>query len=799
MSFIKFFNQIRNTDVALVGGKNASLGEMYQKLTPLGILVPNGFAITAKAYFYLLKEGGIKDKIKELLSDVDVIDIGVLNSRSKAIRELIFSTPLPKDLQDEIIDAYKSLSSEYDKEDLDVAVRSSATAEDLPDASFAGQQDTYLNIVGVSSLIHHIKLCFASLFTSRAISYRQSRGFSHFDVGLSVCIQKMVRSDKASSGVMFSIDTESGFADVVLITSAWGLGENIVGGKVNPDEFYVYKPKLKEGYTPIIKRSLGSKRQKMIYSNKDLENTTINIDTTPSERASFSLSDEEILELAKQAVMIEEHYSKEAGKTQPMDIEWAKDGFDKKLYIVQARPETVQSQKDDIAQERYILESTDNKVLTKGIAIGSKIGSGKVRRIKNLDGICEFKEGEVLVTDITDPDWEPAMKIASAVITNRGGKTCHAAIVAREIGVPAVVGCHDATEVLKSDMEVTVDCAVGDIGKVYEGIIPYKKQKIDTAFKELKTKIYVNIGNPTRAFSFSRLPVDGVGLARMEFIINNYIKVHPLALKELYFGKEVLEKDKILKIISGYENPKEFFIKKISEGVGMIAAAFYPRPVIVRTSDFKSNEYKKMVGGSAYEPDEENPMIGFRGASRYYSEVYKEAFSWECEALKYVRESMGLDNMKLMIPFVRTPQEGKKVLSIMKENGLQQGKNNLEIYMMCEIPSNVVLAEEFLKDFDGFSIGSNDLTQLTLGVDRDSDLVSEIFDERHPIMKKQFTSAIKACKEVGKYVGICGQAPSDYPEVAEFLVREGIDSISLNADSVLETRENIAKIEEDKV
>jgi len=795
MSFVMFFDQIRNKDVSLVGGKNASLGEMYQKLTPLGILVPNGFAITAKAYFYLLEAGKIKSKIQELLSDIDTIDIGVLNARSKAIRELIFSTPIPKDLQDEIINAYKKLSKQYNKDNLDVAVRSSATAEDLPDASFAGQQDTYLNIVGISSLIHHVKLCFASLFTARAISYRQSRGFSHFDVGLSVCIQKMVRSDKASSGVMFSIDTESGFRDVVLITSSWGLGENIVGGKVNPDEFYVYKPKLKEGFSPIIKRKLGSKKLKMIYSQSKLGKTTINIDTTPSEKRSFCLDDNEVLNLANQAVIIHNHYSKEANKDQPMDIEWAKDGLDGKIYIVQARPETVQSQKDQTSYERYILQKGDYEVLTKGIAVGSKIGSGKAKKIKNIDALCEFKEGEVLVTDITDPDWEPAMKIASAVITNRGGKTCHAAIVAREIGVPAVVGCHDATEVLKSDMEVTVDCSSGDTGVVYKGILPYKKETINADFHKLKTKVYINIGNPTRAFGFSKLPVDGVGLARMEFIINNYIKVHPLALKELYYGKDVKESQLIKEIISGYKNEKEFFIKKISEGVGMIAAAFYPRAVIVRTSDFKSNEYKKMIGGLEYEPDEENPMIGFRGASRYYSDIYKEAFSWECEALKYARDNMGFDNIKLMIPFVRTPQEGKKVLSLMQNNGLIQGKNNLEIYMMCEIPSNVVLADEFLEDFDGFSIGSNDLTQLTLGVDRDSDLVSEIFDERHEVMKKQFISVIKSCKAKGKYVGICGQAPSDYPEIAEFLVKEGIDSISLNADSVLKTRENIANIE----
>ena len=797
MSFIKFFKQIRNTDVAIVGGKNASLGEMYQKLTPLGVNVPNGFAITAKAYFYLLEAGGIKNRIKELLSDVDSIDIGVLESRSRQIRDLIFSTPLPNDLQDEILRAYERLSLEYGKEALDVAVRSSATAEDLPDASFAGQQDTFLNVVGASSLIHYVKLCFASLFTARAISYRQSRNFSHFDVGLSICIQKMVRSDKASSGVMFSIDTESGFEDVVLITSSWGLGENVVGGMVNPDEFYVYKPKLKENKRAIIKRSLGKKAVKMIYANPSSGKTTVNVDTPPSKQRVFSISDKEVIELAKYALLIEEHYSKEAHKYQPMDIEWAKDGFDGKIYIVQARPETVQSQKDNLQEVRYHLQKGEHKVLTKGIAIGTKIGSGKVRVINSLAEINAFRAGDVLVTDITDPDWEPAMKIASAVVTNRGGKTCHAAIVAREIGVPTVVGCHNATEVLKSDMEVTIDCTVGDTGYVYEGLIPFSKEVINLdSTKELKTKIYLNIGNPTRAFSFSQLPVDGVGLARMEFIINNYIKVHPLALKELYYGNEVDEKEKILKIISAYKDAKDFFIKRISEGVGMIAAAFYPRPVIVRTSDFKSNEYKKMIGAKGFEPDEENPMIGFRGASRYYSDVYKEAYKWELEALKYVREEMGLDNIKLMIPFVRTPQEGQKVIDIMQSVGLKQGVNGLEVYAMCEIPSNVVLASEYLKIFDGYSIGSNDLTQLTLGVDRDSDLVSDIFDERHPVMKAQFKSVINSCKEAGKYVGICGQAPSDYPEIAEYLVKMGIDSISLNADSVLKVRELVSKIED---
>jgi len=543
---------------------------------------------------------------------------------------------------------------------------------------------------------------------------------------------------------------------------------------------------------------LGKKDIKMIYGNKDSENTTVNIKTTPKERKSFSISDSEVLALARKAVIIEEHYSKLAENYQPMDIEWAKDGLDGKLYIVQARPETVQSQKDSTIEQRYILEKKDAPVLTKGIAIGSKIGTGKVHKIENLDAISEFKEGEVLVTDITDPDWEPAMKIASAVITNRGGKTCHAAIVAREIGVPAVVGCHNATDVLKSGMEVTADCSSGDRGVVYEGILPYKTETIDlTTTQKTKTKIYINVGNPSRAFSFAKIPNDGVGLARMEFIINTYIKVHPLALEALQNGEPIDELDRVKDIISGYESPKEFFVKNIAEGVGMIAAAFYPKPVIVRTSDFKSNEYKKMVSGEAFEPEEENPMIGYRGASRYYSPKYKNAFKWECEALKYVREEMGLTNVKLMLPFVRTPDEGRKVLEIMREQGLVQGENGLEIYVMCELPSNVILADEFLKDFDGFSIGSNDLTQLTLGVDRDSDLVSEIFDERNPAMKIQFKNAIEACKRNNKYVGICGQAPSDYPEIAEYLVRLGIDSISLNPDTAMQTKNMVLEIEKE--
>lgn len=802
MKYIKFFKELSNKDVPLVGGKNASLGEMYQQLVSKGIKVPHGFAITADAYWYLLESGKILETIKGLLKDVDVTDLGVLKVRAQHIRDLIFGTPLPKDLMDEILEAYKLLSEEYGAKEIDVAVRSSATAEDLPDASFAGQQATYLNVHGAQHLIHYVKSCFASLFTDRAISYRSSRGFDHFKVALSVGVQKMIRSDKASSGVMFSIDTETGFKDAVFITSSWGLGENIVGGTVNPDEFYVFKPTLKEKKTPILKRQMGHKHIKMVYSAPGSDHPTHNVPTTEKEFNSFSLTDEEVLKLAHYAIIIEQHYTEEAGEYRPMDMEWAKDGLSGELYIVQARPETVQSQrmkKERQKLEKYILkaDSKEKKVITTGRAVGGKIGTGKVRVIETLSRINEFHEGEILVTDNTDPDWEPAMKKAAAVITNRGGRTCHAAIVAREIGVPAIVGAVDATEVLKDGMEVTVSCAEGEEGYVYEGILPYEVETIDLASLEKpKTKIYMNVGNPEKAFSFSMIPNDGVGLARMEFIINNTIKAHPLALVDMENGKkDVADEQVIRSIMAGYKSPKDFFVKKIAEGVGMIAAAFYPKPVIVRTSDFKSNEYKRMIGGAPYEPHEENPMIGYRGASRYYSKAYKPAFEWECEALKMVRDEMGLTNVKLMLPFVRTPEEGRKVLAIMREKGLVQGKNNLEVYVMCELPSNVILADEYLKDFDGFSIGSNDLTQLTLGVDRDGELVAHIFDERNNAVKTMLKMAIEACKRHGKYVGICGQAPSDYPEIAEFLVRLGITSISLNPDSVLSTWQNVLKIE----
>ncbi len=804
MKFIRFFREIVNTDVPLVGGKNASIGEMFQKLTPMGIKVPNGFAITAEGYWHLLESGGVKEQIEALLKDVDATDLDVLQTRARKIRELIFETPIPTDLRDEILEAYQKLSREYDMEEADVAVRSSATAEDLPDASFAGQQDTYLSIQGAPRLIHHIKRCFASLFTDRAMSYRQSRGFDHFKVALSVGIQKMVRADKACSGVMFSIDTETGFDKVILITSSWGLGENIVGGHVVPDEYYVFKPTLASGHMPILKRQLGNKNIKMVYAPPGAEEATRNIPTNPEELNSFSLSDEEVLELARYAAIIEEHYSREAGTYRPMDMEWAQDGVSGDIFIVQARPETVQSQRlksgriRELQTYRIQTPESERTPLLKGKAVGGKVGSGKVHIIEDIVHIGEFQEGEVLVTDNTDPDWEPAMKKASAIITNRGGRTCHAAIVAREIGVPAIVGTLEATEVLQHDEEVTVSCAEGEDGFVYKDLLPFEIESTDLSnLPQPKTRIMLNIGDPEKAFHFAQLPNMGVGLARMEFIINNHIKAHPLALMDLYNNKPIENEEEIRALCKGYGSPRDFFIKKLAEGIGTICAAFHPHPVIVRTSDFKSNEYRRMLGGAPYEPEEENPMLGWRGASRYESHLYRPAFEWECQALRMVHDEMGLRNMKLMIPFLRTPQEGRRILEIMRHNGLMQGRNGLEVYIMCEIPANVLLADQFLKIFDGFSIGSNDLTQLVLGVDRDGHLVTHVFDERNPAVKRMISMAIQAARDTGKYVGICGQAPSDYPEMAEFLVREGITSISLNPDSVLSVWQHVLNIEED--
>jgi len=792
MKYIRFFNELNIDDIAIVGGKNASLGEMYQNLTPKGVNIPNGFATTSEAYWLLLQENGIKDEIASILSDLDIQDTNNLQERGLKVRNLILKSRLPKALTDELKEAYKTLSNEYGKDTVDVAVRSSGTAEDLPDASFAGQQETFLNVGSEDELLDSVLRCFASLFTDRAISYRTSRSFSHFKVALSVGVQKMVRSDISSSGIMFTIDTESGSENLILINSIWGLGENVVSGRVNADEFFVFKPTLKNGKKTILKRSLGSKKEKMLYDKKS---RTVNIATTKEEQNSFSINDDEVIELAREALIIENHYGR------PMDIEWAKDGDDDKLYIVQARPETVKNRENkSLTNERYSLDGAKGaKVLTSGRAVGDKIGSGRVTIINDTTEFERFSKGDILVADSTNPDWEPIMKKASAVITNRGSRTCHAAIVAREIGVPAVVGCANATDVLHDGQIVTVSCAQGDEGYVYEGEVPFSVKTVDMQeLKPTKTKIFVNVGNPAEAFHFAKLPNDGVGLARMEFIMNNSIAAHPMALVDMNKAKSVKDEEKIRSFMTPCRDTKEFFLQKLSEGIGMIAAAFYPKPVIIRTSDFKSNEYRNMLGGLAYEAIEENPMIGFRGASRYYDESYREAFEWECEALKRVREEMGLSNIKIMIPFVRTPDEGRKVIEIMQKQGLSQGKDSLEIYAMCEIPANVILADKFLEVFDGYSIGSNDLTQLTLGVDRESAKIAHIFDERNEAVKRMLQMAIKSCKERGKYIGICGQAPSDYPEITEFLVQEGIDSISLNPDSLFKMRQLVSDLEENQ-
>ncbi|QDF27834.1 phosphoenolpyruvate synthase [Halarcobacter anaerophilus] len=801
MRYIKFFDQLKLTDINTVGGKNASLGQMLSDMQVLGLKVPFGFATTAEAYWLLINQNNLKDKISEKLSGLDISDIDNLQERGKQVRELILNATFPKELEEEIKQAYKILSEKYSSSNIDVAVRSSGTAEDLPDASFAGQQETFLNVKTQEELIESVKRCFASLFTNRAISYRQSRGFDHMKVALSVGVQKMVRSDQGISGIMFTIDTESANDKLILINSIYGIGENIVSGRVTPDEFLVFKPMQKKGYKTILRRKIGNKTLKMVYDEKA---RTKNIECSKEEINSFSLSEEDVIKLAGYGLKIEEYYSKLADEYRPMDIEWAKDGIDGEIYIVQARPETVVSkelkkQKENLfIKYRLISTVSKNDILVSGTAVGEKIGKGAAHFISDLKYADEFKKGEVLVASTTDPDWEPLMKKASAVVTDKGGRTCHAAIVAREIGVPTVVGAQNATQILKDGTDITVDCTSSDEGKVYKGLLEFEEQKIELEkLEDTKTKIFVNVGNPNKAFETALLPSRGVGLARMEFIINNYIKAHPMALVEMSKGNRVEDEEEIVKFLKGYDDSKKFFIDKLCEGIGTIAAAFYPRPVIVRTSDFKSNEYKNMPGGAPFEKDEENPMIGFRGASRYYSKDYKEAFIWECEALKKVREEMGLENVKVMLPFVRTPDEGRKVIEIMKEAGLEQGKNSLEIYAMCEIPSNVIYADEFLKVFDGYSIGSNDLTQLMLGVDRNSELISHIFDERNEAVKRMFKMAIDACKQRGKYIGICGQAPSDYPEITKFLVENEIESISLNPDSLLKMQEIVSKLEKE--
>ncbi len=787
-AFVIPFKELTIKDIPFAGGKNASLGEMYRELGKKGIKIPNGFAVTAYSYNYFLEKANIKTEIEKILSTLKTKDTRNLMAHGKKIRNTILKAEIPEEIQKEIISNYKRLSKQYGEKYTDVAVRSSATAEDLPDASFAGQQETFLNIRGEKAILEACKKCFASLFTNRAISYREDKGFNHFDIALSIGIQNMVRSDLSSSGVMFSIDTESGFKDAVYITGIYGLGENIVQGAVNPDEFYVHKPTLKKGYKSIISKKVGDKRIKMIYNSKGPKPVK-NIPVSETLRHSFCITDEEILTLARWTVIIEEHYNK------PMDMEWAKDGKTGQLFIVQARPETVQSQKDVNILEEYILKDK-GEILAVGNSVGAKIGSGKVRIIKDVSGIHDFKKGEVLVTEMTDPDWEPIMKIASAIVTDKGGRTCHAAIISRELGIPAIVGTNNATEKLKNKELVTVSCAEGEKGFIYKGKLKYEIKKHNLGkIPKTKTKIMMNLGTPERAFEQSFIPNEGVGLAREEFIINSHIKIHPNALIDFNKLKDKKVKQKIEEITKGYNDKKQFFVDKLAEGIGMIAAAFYPKDVIVRTSDFKTNEYRNLIGGKNYEPKEDNPMIGWRGASRYYDKKYQKAFELECLAFKKVRNEFGLKNVKIMIPFCRTIEEGKKVQTIMAKYGLKRGKDGLEIYVMCEIPANIILADEFSEIFDGFSIGSNDLTQLTLGLDRDSEIIAHIGNEKNQAVKKFISEVIKKAKKNKKKIGICGQAPSDFPDFAQFLVREGIDSISLNPDTIIKTTLKIAEQE----
>ncbi len=796
-NYILWFNELTIEDVPLVGGKNASLGEMYRELKPQGIQIPNGFAVTAEAYRYVLERAQEQGwpELHKALDNLDPENVTDLAKRALKAREIIYAAPFPEDLEQQIIKAYGELKNQYGEE-LSVAVRSSATAEDLPTASFAGQQDTFLNIRGEQALLNACKHCFASLFTDRAIHYRVDQGFDHFKLALSIGIMKMVRSDLSSSGVMFSLDTESGFKDVVFITGAYGLGENVVQGAVDPDEFYVHKSTFKLGHQAVLRRTLGAKKIKMVYSDGRTRESTSNIVTSTDERNRFCISDDDVLTLADYAIKIEKHYSVKAGLTKPMDMEWAKDGLDGVLYIVQARPETVVSQLNGMVLEQYSLKQKAEPLIT-GHAVGSKIAVGNARVIDKVDELKYFKAGEILIADMTTPDWEPVMKIASAIVTNRGGRTCHAAIISRELGVPAVVGCDNATIMIKQNNPVTVSCAEGDIGKVYSGKLDFDIETTDlTGLQRPKTKIMLNIGNPELAFKASFLPNDGVGLARMEFIITEYIKVHPMALIHPERIQDAMERDQLTQLVANYGSPEEYFVQKLSEGVGTIAAAFYPKPVVVRMSDFKTNEYATLLGGRWFEFDEANPMIGFRGASRYIHPAYAEGFALECKAMKRVREIMGLSNVILMIPFCRRVEEARRVLDYMSQLGLKRGEHGLEIYVMCEIPNNVIQIDAFSEYFDGFSIGSNDLTQLTLGVDRDSAIVAEDFDERDPGVKQMIRLAVEGARRNGRHCGLCGQAPSDYPEMAEFLVDIGIDSMSLNPDTVLQTTQKVLETEQ---
>ncbi len=806
--FILWFCQVGIKDVGLVGGKNASLGEMYQNLSSKGVNIPNGFATTAYAYRYFLEHSGLKDKIKKILTGLNAHDIRDLARRGAAVRKAILTVKIPKELEKEIFDAYKKLSKEYNAKNVDVAVRSSATAEDLPDASFAGQQESYLNVHGEKALIKAVRDCISSLFTNRAISYRVDKGFDHFSIALSVGVQKMVRSDLASSGVMFSCDPDSGFADVTVINAAYGLGENVVKGRVNPDEYWIFEPFLGKNVNPIIEKTIGTKEWRLIYAGG--KNSTKNIKVSPADKKKFVLSDKQILELAKWSVMIETHYKR------PMDIEWALDGQTKKLFIVQARPETAHQSKRDInVLEIYKLTVPKNgvEVVSTGVSVGARIGAGQVNVIKNVRDINKFKPGQVLVTEMTDPDWEPIMKIASAIVTDAGGRTCHAAIISRELGIPAIVGTKNGTSAIKNKTDVTVNCSQGEVGYVYKGKLSFKIEKTDMGtIPALPVKILVNLGEPDEAFKYSFLPQSGIGLAREEFIINNYIKIHPMALIEYQSKRQtpnakrqikksnekiVLDKETIKKIeelTAGYSDKIQFYVDKLAEGISKLAAAFYPKEIIVRFSDFKTNEYANLIGGKYFEPHEDNPMIGWRGASRYYDERFKEAFKLECRAIKKVREGMGFKNVIVMVPFCRTPEEGKKVQEIMAAEGLVRGKDGFKVYVMAEIPSNIILVEEFAKIFDGFSIGSNDLTQLTLGLDRDNGTLAHIGNEKNEAVKVLIRDLIRRAHKCGAKVGICGQAPSDFPDFAEFLVKEGIDTISLNPDTVIKTTIALGKI-----
>jgi len=796
---VKWLEDCTIHDLAVVGGKNASLGEMIRELGLKGVRVPGGFCTTSTAYRYYIKANGLEERLRVLFTDLDVNDNANLSERGLKARELLLSTPFPADLAEAIKERYLEMCTRYaskgqDVVEIDVAVRSSATAEDLPHASFAGQQETYLNICGVESVLEACLKCYASLFTDRAIAYRAHHGFDHLDVALAVGIQKMVRSDLAAAGVIFSIDTETGFKDAIIVTSSYGLGEMVVQGSVNPDEFIVFKTTLRQGFKSLISSKLGTKEVKMIYSEDGRKSTEI-VSTEVDERKVFSLSREDVLALAEWTVIIEDHYSAVHGKPTPMDVEWAKDGQTGELFVVQARPETVQSRAEVNMLRKYRLLE-EGMVIAHGKAVGARIGSGKACVIESVKDIAKFRAGDVLVTDRTDPDWEPIMKKASAIVTNQGGRTCHAAIISRELGVPATVGCGDATDKIRDGQDITVCCAQGEVGRIYEGKLKFDilETRLDV-LPETKTKIMMNVGSPDEAFALSAIPNSGVGLARLEFIIANHIKVHPLALLRFEELESKEEKEEIEKLTFGYEKKSDYFVDMLASGIAMIGAAFYPKDVVVRLSDFKSNEYFRLLGGSCFEPHEENPMIGWRGASRYYDPNFIDAFALECQALKRVSDEMGITNVIAMIPFCRTPEEGKKVISIMESYGLKQGVNGFQCYVMCEVPSNVVLADEFCEIFDGFSIGSNDLTQLLLGLDRDSALVAHLFDERNAAVMKMIEKVIKECKSRSTKIGICGQAPSDYPEFARFLVRCGIDSISLNPDTVFSTMLDIVEME----